>query len=34
MNADKRQRLIDAGADIITPDFGERDELLQYLRVM
>lgn len=31
MNADKRQRLINAGADIIIPDFGERDRLIEYL---
>ena len=31
MNADKRQRLIHAGADIIIPDFCETDQLLSYL---
>ncbi|SVB19335.1 uncharacterized protein METZ01_LOCUS172189 [marine metagenome] len=31
MNANKRQRLIRAGADIIIPDFREADQLLSYL---
>ncbi len=31
MNADKRQRLINAGADIIIPDFGESDKVIEYL---
>ena len=31
MNANKRQRLIRAGADIICPDFREADQLLAYL---
>ena len=31
MNANKRQRLINAGADIIIPDFGEKDNLIEYL---
>ena len=31
MNADKRSRLIRAGADIIIPDFREIDTLLEYL---
>lgn len=31
MNANKRLRLINAGADIIIPDFGEQDRLLEYL---
>lgn len=31
MNADKRERLIRAGADIIIPDFREGDQLLSYL---
>ncbi|MDE0087068.1 MAG: HAD family hydrolase [Candidatus Poribacteria bacterium] len=31
MNADKRERLIRAGADIIIPDFREREQLLGYL---
>ncbi|MEC7868955.1 MAG: HAD family hydrolase [Candidatus Poribacteria bacterium] len=31
MNANKRQRLIRAGADIIIPDFREVDQLLSYL---
>jgi DUF971 family protein len=29
----KRQRLIRAGADIIIPDYRERDSLLEYLGV-
>ena len=31
MNANKHQRLIRAGADIIIPDFREADPLLSYL---
>ncbi len=31
MNADKRERLIRVGADIIVPDFREGDQLLEYL---
>lgn len=31
MNADKRDRLIRAGADIIIPDFQEGEQLLRYL---
>jgi phosphoglycolate phosphatase len=31
INAWKRDRLIQAGADIIVPDFGEQDVLLEYL---
>jgi phosphoglycolate phosphatase-like HAD superfamily hydrolase len=31
MNADKRERLIRAGADIIIPDFKEKRKLLSYL---
>ena len=31
MNANKRLRLINAGADIIIPDFGDQDRLLEYL---
>ena len=31
MNANKHQRLIRAGADIIIPDFREADQLLSYL---
>lgn len=31
MNADKRARLINAGADIIIPDYGNQDKLLEYL---
>ncbi|MCY3739744.1 MAG: HAD family hydrolase [Candidatus Poribacteria bacterium] len=31
MNADKRERLIRAGADIIIPDFRESSQLLSYL---
>ena len=31
MNADKRERLIRAGADIIIPDFREGTQLLNYL---
>ena len=31
MNADKRERLIRAGADIIIPDFREGTQLLEYL---
>ena len=31
MNADKRERLIRAGADIIIPDFQEGEQLLNYL---
>ncbi len=31
MNTDKRERLIRAGADIIIPDFREREQLLGYL---
>ena len=31
MNADKRERLIRAGADIIIPDFREGEQLLEYL---
>ena len=31
MNADKRERLIRAGADIIIPDFRESSQLLNYL---
>ena len=31
MNADKRERLIRAGADIIIPDFRENKQLLSYL---
>jgi len=31
MNADKRQRLINAGADIIIPDYRDQDRLLEYL---
>jgi len=31
MNADKRARLINAGADIIIPDFRDQDKLLEYL---
>ena len=31
MNADKRERLIRAGADIIIPDFREGSQLLNYL---
>ena len=31
MNANKRLRLINAGADIIIPDFREQDRLLEYL---
>jgi len=31
MNVDKRQRLINAGADIIVRDFGEGDRLIEYL---
>ena len=31
MNADKRERLIRVGADIIIPDFGEGAQLLNYL---
>lgn len=31
MNADKRERLIRAGADIIIPDFKDGDQLLTYL---
>ncbi len=30
-DASKRQRLVRAGADILTPDFGEADTLIQYL---
>ncbi|MBC8230214.1 HAD family hydrolase [bacterium] len=31
MNADKRVRLINAGADIIIPDYKDQDKLLEYL---
>ena len=31
MNADKRERLVRAGADIIIPDFREGEQLLEYL---
>ena len=31
MNADKRVRLINAGADIIIPDYKDQDRLLEYL---
>ena len=31
MNADKRVRLINAGADIIIPDYRDQDKLLEYL---
>lgn len=31
LNAEKRRRLIRAGADILIPDFGEHDKLLRYL---
>lgn len=31
MNADKRERLIRAGADIIVPDFREGSQLIEYL---
>jgi phosphoglycolate phosphatase len=31
MNADKRQRLLDAGADLLAPDFRDHDALLEYL---
>ncbi len=31
INEWKRNRLIRAGADIIVPDYRERDELLKYL---
>ena len=30
MNADKRERLIRAGADIIIPDFREGEHLVEY----
>ena len=31
MNADKRERLVRAGADIIIPDFREGEQLIEYL---
>lgn len=31
MNADKSQRLIDAGADLVITDFAEQDKLIEYL---
>ncbi len=31
LNVEKRNRLIKAGADILVPDFGERDKLVKYL---
>lgn len=31
MNEDKRQRLIDAGADLVITDFAEQDKLIRYL---
>jgi phosphoglycolate phosphatase-like HAD superfamily hydrolase len=31
MNANKRRRLINAGADIIIPDYSDQDRLLEYL---